>query len=156
MIPCQRQELVRAKYVFNRIKAVSMFYKKQKIGGKWYPRSFTAGTYDTEDVAERLSEMSTVSKGDTYAVLMGLGEVLGSMMELGNSVKLDGLGTFYLVGNANGQGVDTPEEVSPEQFRKVTVAFIPEYSRAQNHRVEKRTIVPGKVEWTEMNGTLKK
>lgn len=117
-----------------------MFYKKQKIGKKWYLRSFTAGTYDTKDVAERLSEMSTVSKGDTYAVLIGLGEVLGSMMELGYSVKQDGLGTFYLVGNANGQGVDTPEEVSPEQFRKVTVTFIPEQSGTEqpgaetNHR----------------------
>ena len=105
--------------------------------------------------------MSTVSKGDTYAVLMGLGEVLGSMMELGNSVKLDGLGTFYLVGNANGQGVDTPEEVSPKQFRKVTVAFIPvafipEYRRAQNNQVWKRTIVPSQVEWTELEGTVKK
>lgn len=133
-----------------------MYYKKQKIGKKWYLRSFTVGTYDTKDVAERLSEMSTVSKGDTYAVLMGLGEVLGSMMKLGNTVKLDGLGTFYLVGNANGQGVDTPEEVSPQQFRKVTVAFIPEYSRAQNNRVRKRTIVPSQVEWTELEGTVKK
>ena len=133
-----------------------MFYKKQKIGKKWYPRSFTTSTYNTKDVAERLAEMSTVSKGDTYAVLMGLGEVLGSMMEMGNTVKLDGLGTFYLVGNANGQGVDTPEEVSPKQFRKVTVAFIPEYSRAQNNRVRKRTIVPALVEWTELEGLLKK
>ncbi len=132
-----------------------MFYKKQKIGKKWYPRSFTVGTYDTKEVARRLAELSTVSKGDTYAVLMGLGEVLGSMLESGNSVKLDGLGTFYLVGNANGQGVDTPEEVGPEQFRKVTVAFIPEYSRAQNHRVTKRTIVPRHVEWTALEGLMK-
>ena len=78
-----------------------MYYKKQKIGKKWYPRSFTAG-------------------------------------------------------NTNGQGVDTPEEVSPKQFRKVTVAFIPEYSRAQNNQVWKRTIVPSQVEWTEMEGTVKK
>ena len=131
-----------------------MFYKKQKIGKKWYPRSFTVGTYDTKEVARRLAELSTVSKGDTYAVLMGLGEVLVSMLESGNSVKLDGLGTFYLVGNANGQGVDTPEEVSPEQFRKVTVAFIPEYSRAQNNRVTKRTIVPRHVEWTALEGLM--
>ena len=132
-----------------------MFYKKQKIGKKWYPRSFTAGTYDTKDVAERLSEMSTVSKGDTYAVLSGLGEVLGSMMEQGNSVKLDGLGTFYLVGNANGQGVDTPDEVGPEQFKKVTVAFIPEYSREQNGQVTRKTLVPQQVEWVEMEGRMK-
>lgn len=132
-----------------------MFYKKQKIGKKWYPRSFTAATYNTNDVAERLSEISTVTKGDAYAVLLGLGEVLGDMMEPGNTVKLDGVGTFYLVGNANGQGVDTPEEVSPKQFRKVTVAFIPEYSRAQNGRVKKKTIVPEKVGWTEMEKTVK-
>lgn len=106
-------------------------------------------------MAERLSGISTVSKGDTYAVLLGLGEVLGDMMETGNSVKLDGLGTFYLVGNANGQGVDTPEEVGPEQFRKVTVAFIPEYRRAQNNRVRKRMIVPEQVEWVDWDGLVK-
>lgn len=66
------------------------FYKKQKMNGKWYPRSFTVGTMDTDQVAERLSRMSTVSKGDTYAVLLGLGEVLGSMLEAGYSVKLKG------------------------------------------------------------------
>ena len=132
-----------------------MFYKKQKIGKKWYPRSFTAGTYDTHDVAERLAQMSTVSKGDTYAVLQGLGEVLGSMMKHGNSVKLDGLGTFYLVGNANGRGVDTPEEVSPRQFRRVTVAFIPEYKRAQNRSVTRRTIVPEHLDWTELDGLVR-
>ena len=98
-----------------------MFYKKQKLGGKWYPRSFTVNTVDTKEVARRLSLMSTVTVGDTYAVLLGLGEVLGELMSAGNSVKLDGLGTFYLVGNANGAGVETPEEVSPKQFKKMTV-----------------------------------
>ena len=105
-----------------------MFYKKQKLNGKWFPRSFTAGTYTTKDVAERLALMSTVSLSDMYAVLLGLGEVMGDMMKNGNSVKLEGLGTFYLVG----QG------------------FIPEYSRAQNGRVTRRTIVPQDVEWIEM------
>lgn len=81
-----------------------MYYKKQKIKGKWYPRSITASKYETKDVAERLAAMSTVSLGDAYAVLVGLGEVLGDMMRMGNSVKLDGLGTFYLVGKANGEG----------------------------------------------------
>lgn len=100
--------------------------------------------------------MSTVSKGDTYAVFMGLGEVLGDMMEAGNTVKLEGLGTFYLVGNANGRSVDSREEVGSEQFRRVTVAFISEYSRAQNNQIMTRTIVPSQVEWTELDGTVKK
>lgn len=127
-----------------------MFYKKQKLRGKWYPRSFTVDTIDTKEVARRLSLMSTVTVGDTYAVLLGLGEVLGELMSMGNSVKLDGLGTFYLVGKANGQGVDTPEEVSARQFTEVRVRFIPEYRRAQNRKVTGRTIVPDKMEWVEM------
>ncbi len=121
-----------------------------KRGRKWYPASFTVGTLGTDEVARRLSQMSTVSKADTYAVLMGLGEVLGNMMKEGSSVKLDGLGTFYLVGGANGQGVDTPEEVSARQFTEVRVRFIPEYRRAQNRQVTGRTIVPSDIEWVEM------
>ena len=132
-----------------------MFYKKQKLNKKWYPRSVTVGTCTTKYVAERLSQMSTVSLGDTYAVLLGLGEVMGELMELGQSVKLEGIGTFYLTGQAKGRGVDTPEEVSGEQFGKLTVGFIPEYSRAQNGKVVRRTIVPEDVEWIEMEGKVK-
>lgn len=129
------------------------YYKKQKLNGKWYPRSVTVGTLTTADVAERLSRMSTVTRGDVYAVLLGLGEVMGEMLALGNSVKLDGLGTFYLVGKATGAGVDTPQEVSPRQFRKLSVAFIPEYSRTSSHAVAARTIVPRQVQWVSRDRT---
>lgn len=129
------------------------YYKKQKLNGKWYPRSVTVGTLTTADVAERLSRMSTVTRGDVYAVLLGLGEVMGEMLALGNSVKLDGLGTFYLVGKATGAGVDTPQEVSPRQFRKLSVAFIPEYSRTSSHAVVARTIVPRQVQWVSRDRT---
>lgn len=129
------------------------YYKKQKLNGKWYPRSVTVGTLTTADVAERLSRMSTVTRGDVYAVLLGLGEVMGEMLAMGNSVKLDGLGTFYLVGKATGAGVDTPQEVSPRQFRKLSVAFIPEYSRTSSHAVVARTIVPRQVQWVSRDRT---
>ena len=134
------------------------YYKKskQKVNQKWYPRSIVVGDpVSTKDVANRLAEISTVSLSDTYAVLLGLGEVMGDMMESGNSVKLEGLGTFYLVGQAKGQGVDTPEEVSGEQFTKLTVGFIPEYSRSSNGKVARRTIVPNDVEWIEMGEKVK-
>lgn len=129
------------------------YYKKQKLNGKWYPRSVTVGTLTTADIAERLSRMSTVTRGDVYAVLLGLGEVMGEMLAMGSSVKLDGLGTFYLVGRATGAGVDTPQEVSPRQFRKLSVAFIPEYSRTSSHAVVARTIVPRQVQWVSRDRT---
>ena len=132
-----------------------MFYKKQKQGEKWYPRTITVGTYDTKEVADRLSRISTVSRSDTYAVLIGLGEVLGEMMESGNSVKLEGLGTFFLVGKANKHGVDTAEEVTPNQFQKLTVSFIPEYRRASNHQVTRMSLVPQQVQWIEIEDAVK-
>lgn len=118
------------------------YYKKQKIKGKWYPRSVTVGRpADIDEVAQRLSSRSTVSRGDTYAVLAELGGVLSELMNEGRSVRLEGVGTFYLSCNSSGQGVDTPEEVGPDQIRAAKVRFIPEYSRGQRGQVVKRTLV---------------
>lgn len=87
------------------------FYKKVKQKGddKWHPRAVTKGhPYTTDEIARLLSEMSTVTPGDTYAVLMNLGEVLGKLMSSGHSVKLKGIGTFYYTCRSEGTGVDTP------------------------------------------------
>ena len=60
------------------------FYKKQKLGKKWYPRAVTGKSpFTTDDVAARLSKISTVSRGDTYAVLANLGDVLADMLSTG-------------------------------------------------------------------------
>ena len=100
------------------------FYKKVKQKGddKWHPRAVTKGhPYTTDEIARLLSEMSTVTPGDTYAVLMNLGEVLGKLMSSGHSVKLKGIGTFYYTCRSEGTGVDTPEEVSPAQITADTL-----------------------------------
>lgn len=127
------------------------FYKKQKINGKWYPRALTQGDpYTTDDVAERLSLISTVSRGDTYAVLANLGDVLATMMSTGRSVRLMGIGTFYCTCSCDGTGVDTPEEVSPRQITSVKVRFIPEYERGQRKQVTGRTLVDPHLEWIDL------
>ena len=87
------------------------FYKKVKQKGddKWHPRAVTKGhPYTTDEIARLLSEMSTVTPGDTYAVLMNLGEVLGKLMSSGHSVKLKGIGTFYYTCRSEGTGVGHP------------------------------------------------
>lgn len=130
------------------------FYKKQKLqsDNKWHPRAVTKGRpYTTDDVARKLSEMSTVTPGDTYAVLMNLGKVLGQMMGAGRSVKLDGVGTFYYTCRSEGTGVDTPEEVSPEQITSVKIRFIPEYAREQNGQVKERTLLSPRIEWVDVD-----
>ncbi len=132
------------------------FYRKKQLNGKWYPRAVTLGrTADTDEVAERLSEISTVTRGDTYAVLANLGGVLASIMAEGRSVRLEGIGTFFYNCRCVGQGVDTPEEVSQAQIKDVRVSFIPEYKRAQNNQVMRRTLVEREVEWIDAGETGK-
>lgn len=128
------------------------FYKKvkQKGDNKWHPRAVTKGRpYTTDDVAALLSEMSTVTPGDTYAVLMNLGPVLGKLMSSGRSVKLKGIGTFYYTCRSEGTGVDTPEEVGPAQITSVQIRFIPEYFREQNGQVSGRTLLSPHIEWID-------
>ena len=128
------------------------YYKKvkQKDTGKWYPRAITKGRpYTTDEVAELLSQMSTVSPGDTYAVLVNLGEVLGRLMNSGRSVRLKGIGTFYYTCRSEGMGVDTPEEVSPSQITSAQVRFIPEYSRGQRGEVTNRTLINPDIFWID-------
>lgn len=128
------------------------FYRKQKQKGKWYPRAVTKGRpATTDDVAARLSLMFTVSPGDTYAVLVNLGEVLGEFMKEGRSVRLKGVGTFYYTCQASNRGVDTPEEVSPEQISAVRVSFIPEYSRSQSGQIVNRTLINPYLEWVDVD-----
>lgn len=129
------------------------FFKKvkQKDTGKWYPRAVTQGRpYTTDEVAEQLSIMSTVSPGDTYAVLMNLGAVMSEMMNSGRSVMLKGVGTFYYTCRSEGKGVDTPEEVGPGQITSAQVRFIPEYTRAQNKQVVDRTLVTRNLFWQDV------
>ncbi|WP_297328093.1 HU family DNA-binding protein [uncultured Bacteroides sp.] len=130
------------------------FYRKvkQKGDNKWHPRAITIGRpYTTDEVARKLSEMSTVSPGDTYAVLVNLGQVLGSLMSSGRSVKLKGIGTFYYTCRSEGTGVETPEEVHPTQITGVQIRFIPEYARGQRGQVTERTLIDAYTEWVDID-----
>ena len=91
-----------------------------------------------------------MSRSDTYAVLMGLSDVLKSFMKEGRSAKLDGVGTFYYTADASKQGVDTPEEVSPKQINGVRVRFLPEYARTSSGKVSTRALVDDDIQWNDI------
>lgn len=128
------------------------FYKKVKLNGKWYVRSVTVGDpFTTDDVADHLAQMSTVSRADTYAVLVQLGETLGELMSQGKSVKLKGVGTFFLSCRSRGNGADTPEEISKDSINEVKVCFIPEYNRNQRNQVYGRTLIDNYLDWVDVD-----
>lgn len=128
------------------------YYKKIKLksNGKWYPRSVVAGKpVSTQQIAQRISAQCTVNPADVTAVLTALGPVLSEFMAEGHSVRLDGVGTLYYTANAAGNGVDTEEEVSPEQIKGVRVRFIPQKHLNTRSKVESRELVKKEIEWEE-------
>lgn len=129
------------------------FFKKvqQKVNGLWYPKSVTVGKpVSTDKVSDRLAEISTVSRADTYAVLKNLGGVMGDYMAQGLTVKLDGLGTFYYTANASKNGVDAPEKVDASLITGVRVRFIPETRRTSSGRIASRSLINDDISWMEL------
>lgn len=128
------------------------YYKKMKLksNGKWYPLSVIVGKpIATAEVGERISKRCTVNPADVNAVLTALGPVLGEFMAEGRSVKLNGVGTFYYTGNAEGNGVESEEEVSAAQIKGVRVRFTPEMHRSSSRKVKSRALVNECISWTE-------
>jgi predicted histone-like DNA-binding protein len=128
------------------------FFKRvqKKINNLWYPQSVTVGKpVSSREVADQLSVLSTLTRGDTYAVIENLGQVLGNYMSQGRSVKIDGLGTFYYTANANKQGVKKAEEVKATLIKGVRVRFIPEVERSSGRQVTTRSMVGNSVFWEE-------
>ena len=69
------------------------FFKRvqKKVNDLWYPQSVTWGkAVTTREVADELSVLSTVTRGDTYAVMENLGRVLSNFMGQGRTVKING------------------------------------------------------------------
>lgn len=104
-----------------------------------------------EKVIERLTQISTVSKSDIRAVMGNLSIVMAEYMDLGYSVKIDDLGSFYYTACASKNGVATKEEVSAKQIVATRVQFIPEFSRGKNNATT-RVMANSSVNWQLLPG----
>lgn len=127
---------------------------QKKVNNLWYPQSVTWGkAVTTREVADELSAISTVTRGDTFAVMENLGRVLSGFMGQGRAVKIDGVGTFYYTASSTKKGVQTAEEVSASLINGVRVRFLPEVERNSGSQVITRSMVNTKVVWEEWGKT---
>jgi len=125
----------------------------RQVDGKWYLTSVVVGKpVETNEVADQLAAISTVSRGDVANVLDNLAPVLAEFLKNGRSVKLDGLGTFYYVAKAEGNGKATADEVSVEDISAVRVRFIPEVERNASNTHTTRALVPENIPWVRWYG----
>ena len=107
---------------------MAVIYKARKASiankeGKklYHPMIVLTGSVKLEQIANDLAELSSLSPGDTYNVVKNLPGVIQRYLANGNSVFLDGLGSFAPALNNSGNGVETPEEVTANGARlKIT------------------------------------
>lgn len=129
------------------------FFKKfqSKLNDLWYPKAITTSVPITTDkIADKLSLLSTVTRGDTYAVLKNLGGVMADYMAMGRTVKIEGVGTFYYTAATNKRGVATPDEVNSGQINGIRVRFLPEVKRSSGKQITTRSMVDTDVDWTDI------
>ena len=97
---------------------------------KYYARSISSGkTITTARLMDEVAGASTVAPADVAAVLRALSDAMRGHLSDGDKVKLDNIGTFYLMADASGNGVATEAEVSAQQINRVNVRFTAQKKR---------------------------
>ena len=96
--------------------------------GKW----FATAVYDqhfitTEELAEFIQTQASVKKSDIKAVLDELGGALKHFFELGQKVKLEGIGTFKV--GFSSIGATTKDDCGAQNITTRRVLFLPESER---------------------------
>ena len=135
---------------------MAFFNKKYvKVTEKWVPVTKTVSTYDAKRLAKDIEKESTVSQTDVMAVLNAIPNVMTRYLAEGHSVKLDGIGSFFLTFECKKTGVDTPEEVSMDQVTNIKVQFRPAMKAGVGSQKNKRinTLIADDIEWTYLPGT---
>ena len=97
---------------------------------KWYPSLVKLGSpVTTKQLGIEVSKRSSMAPGDTMNVVDTVMDVIRQYLMNGRSVRLDDLGTFTVIANAKGHGVDTEEEVTSKQIQALKIRFTPSYTR---------------------------
>ena len=131
------------------------FYSKKyvKLTEKWMPVSKTVSCYNAHRLAKDIEKESTVSQTDVMAVLNAIPTVMTRYLAEGHSVKLDGIGSFFLTFECKKTGVDTPEEVSMDQVTNIKVQFRPAMKGGSMKGKFNNTLIADDIEWTYLPST---
>ncbi|MDR1919702.1 MAG: HU family DNA-binding protein [Tannerellaceae bacterium] len=91
---------------------------------KLHARVVSWETMATDEIAEQIHEISSLSPGDVKAVLVSLVNLMGKELAEGKRIHLEGLGYFHLVLSC--PPVQTQKEIRAESIHVKSVAFRPE------------------------------
>lgn len=105
---------------------------------KWYASPKLTGKRTLKNLSQDLSEVSSLSAGDVHNVIVNLIDQLPKWLMEGDSVKLDGFGSFRL--SFSSTGAATKEEVSANNIKDIYILFAPDDEIKE--RVRKTKVIP--------------
>jgi predicted histone-like DNA-binding protein len=100
-----------------------------------------------EELLTEITDLSTVSVGDTYNVIQSLAHLIRKHLQNGRTLKVGDLGIFYATINSDGK--DTGTEVDANCIKKAQIRFRPsvKLKSAMNNlkftRVDENSAPPG-------------
>ena len=110
------------------------YVKKQNTNSKStaYGKYYAKAVYDEnfvgiDEIADYIQQQASVKKSDVKAAIGELGEALKHYMEMGQKVRLDGIGIFKVGFSAI--GVDNPEDCTAATITTRRIIFTPETQR---------------------------
>ena len=105
---------------------------------KWYAAPRLTGNRDLKSLSKDLSEVSSLSAGDVHNVIVNLIDQLPKWLMEGNSVKLDGFGSFRLSFTSTGEVLK--EDVTADSIDDIHIIF--DADVAIKERVQKTKVNP--------------
>ena len=95
--------------------------RDRTLPGKFYAALTNRYEITFDQLLNEITDMSTVSIGDTYNVLQTLIHLIKKHLQEGRTLKVGDLGTFYTTINSKGR--DTLEEVDSSSIIKANIRF---------------------------------
>ncbi len=91
---------------------------------KWYLILKSIGLAKSKEVARLMADETTLNPKEAEISLAQAGKVVGCLLKSGQTVELEGLGTFYLT--ANSAASDTEAEVTARNLKGLNIRFRPD------------------------------
>ena len=90
---------------------------------KWYLTQEKTGTVGIPEIAREIEGRSALSTGDVRSVLSNLVEMMPVFLKLGQTIKLDGFGSFRV--SVRSEGADSPEALNARHVKRIKLVFQP-------------------------------
>lgn len=89
----------------------------------YYACSRRGNVTDFDGLAEIITEISSLSKGDILSSLTNIEQVMLWKLIDGDSVRFGDIGTFSIA--VTSDGFENPEDITPDKVRATKIVFIP-------------------------------